>query len=213
MQLRLLTWQQQTVRRKGIPVVLCFEGPDAAGKGGAIKRFVEKLDPRGFHVIPVGAPEGPERTHHYLWRFWTGLPAHGQIVIFDRSWYGRVLVERIEGFCTKPEWQRAYDEINAFEKGLVNAGTQVYKFFLHIDKKEQLRRFQEREQNPYKRWKIGKEDWRNRKHWDAYEACFEEMFSKTDTKVCPWTILPANSKRYARLGVIQTVLDAQSKYR
>ena len=208
LQLKLLNWQQR-IREKGSPVVLCFEGWDAAGKGGAIKRFVGALDPRGYNVVPVAAPTGPEITHHYLWRFWTQLPAKGQIVIFDRSWYGRVLVERIEGFCSKQAWQRAYDEINEFEKTLVQGGAQVYKFFLHIDKKEQLQRFHEREKNPFKTWKITKDDWRNRKKWDQYEKCYEEMFEKTSTKICPWTIVPSNCKRFSRIQVIRTVLDAQ----
>ena len=202
-----MDWQQR-VREEGVPVVICFEGWDAAGKGGAIKRFVEKLDPRGYVVVPIAAPTGPEATHHYLWRFWTRMPEKGQIVIFDRSWYGRVLVERVEGFCSKPAWQRAYGEINEFEKTLVDEGTRMFKFFLHIDKKEQLQRFHEREKSPYKKWKITPDDWRNRKKWDKYEACYEDMFEKTDTKTAPWTIVPANCKRFARLAVIKTVLNA-----
>ncbi len=208
LQLKLLGWQQH-MRKKGLPVVLCFEGWDAAGKGGVIKRFVNKLDPRGYVVVPIAAPKGPEATHHYLWRFWSRLPERGQIVIFDRSWYGRVLVERVEGFCSKPDWKRAYAEINEFEKTLVDSGMQVYKFFLHIDKHEQLKRFQEREKDPYKTWKITAEDWRNRKKWKEYEVCYEEMFEKTSTKTCPWQLVPSNCKRFSRVHVIQTVLNAQ----
>lgn len=208
LQLKLLDWQFQ-IRKKGVPVVICFEGWDAAGKGGAIKRLVEKLDPRGYVVVPVGPPEGPEATHHYLWRFWTRMPEKGQIVIFDRSWYGRVLVERIEGFCSKDAWQRAYGEINEFEKILVDGGTQMFKFFLHIDKKEQLKRFKDREKDPYKQWKITGDDWRNRKKWDEYAACYEDMFAKTSTRTAPWTIVPSNCKRFSRMAVVRTVLDSR----
>ena len=155
-----------------------MEGWDAAGKGGAIKRVTEHLDPRGFQVNPIGAPAPHEKRYHYLQRFWRKLPQYGQITIFDRSWYGRVLVERVEGFATKEEWTRAYDEINDFEKLLTDDHYIIGKFFYHISKDEQLKRFKDRENNPLKRWKITDEDWRNREKWDEYVEAMEEMFEK-----------------------------------
>jgi polyphosphate kinase 2 (PPK2 family) len=199
---------QQVIREKNVPVLLATEGWDAAGKGGAIKRLTERLDPRGFHVIPVGAPNQVEMAHHYLWRFWTQLPSRGRILIFDRSWYGRVLVERVENLCLEKAWKRAYEEINDFERTLVDAGTVLCKFWLHISKKEQLKRFREREKNPFKRWKITENDWRNRRRWDSYQKAAEEMFEKTSTEYSPWILVEAEHKWYARVKVADTVAAA-----
>jgi polyphosphate kinase 2 (PPK2 family) len=193
------------------PVVAVFEGWDAAGKGGAIKRLTEKLDPRGYVVYPIAAPAGEDKTHHYLYRFWRRLPERGQIAIFDRSWYGRVMVERIEGFCTEEEWKRAYREINQFERQLADFGTIILKFWMHISNEEQLRRFQERQDTPYKTWKLTDEDWRNRDKWDKYEAAVEEMLLKTSTVTAPWTIVEGNNKWWARVRVLRTVVDTLSR--
>jgi polyphosphate kinase 2 (PPK2 family) len=188
------------------PVVMVFEGWDAAGKGGAIQRLTEKLDPRGYVVVPIKAPEGDEREHHYLWRFWRRLPEAGQISIFDRSWYGRVMVERVEGFCTEAEWRRAFSEINQFERQLMDFGMILFKFWLQISQDEQAKRFKEREGTPYKAWKLTDEDWRNRGKWDQYERAVEDMLIKTSTPAAPWTIVEANDKYHARLKVLETVV-------
>ena len=193
------------------PVALVFEGWDAAGKGGAIKRLTERLDPRGYVVYPIAAPAGEDQTHHYLYRFWRRLPERGQIAVFDRSWYGRVMVERVEGFCTEAEWKRAYREINQFERQLVDFGAVIFKFWVHISKDEQLRRFQERENTPYKAWKLTAEDWRNREKWDLYEGAVEEMLLKTSTVTAPWTIVEGTDKAWARVKVLKTVVDTLSK--
>lgn len=193
------------------PVVMVFEGWDAAGKGGAIKRVTERLDPRGYMVHSIAAPKGDDAEHHYLWRFWRRLPEAGQIAIFDRSWYGRVMVERIEGFCTQAEWQRAYREINAFERQLVDYGTVLFKFWMHISKDEQLRRFEERAADPIKQWKLTDEDWRNREKWDLYYDAVEEMLLKTSTHLAPWTIVEGNDKHYARVKVLRTLVNDLSK--
>ncbi|UCF63614.1 MAG: phosphate--AMP phosphotransferase [bacterium] len=192
---------------KRIPVVLIYAGWDAAGKGGNIRRLVNSLDPRGYEVIPISAPNDIEKAHHYLWRFWIKIPKAGHIAIFDRSWYGRVLVERIEGFCSEAEWRRAYQEINEMEEQLTNFGTILIKFWLHIDKDEQLRRFKEREKIPYKNWKITEEDWRNREKWDQYEAAIDEMLQRTSTLYAPWTIVESNCKWYARIKTLSTVIN------
>lgn len=192
-----------------IPVVLAFEGWDAGGKGGAIKRLTQCLDPRGYVVNPVSAPVGEERTHHYLWRFWTKFPKAGHIAIFDRSWYGRVMVERIEGFCSESEWKRAYGEINDMERQLVEDGAVVLKFWLHISKDEQERRFKERQEDPAKQWKITDEDWRNRAKWDEYEKAVDEMITRTN--MVPWTIVAGNDKYYARIYVLRNVVSALKK--
>ncbi len=197
--------------RLRIPVVLGFEGWDAAGKGGAIRRLTSHLDPRGYKVCPTASPNDEERAHHYLWRFWNNIPKAGHIAIFDRTWYGRVMVERIEGFCTETEWRRAYQEINEMEQHLVNAGAVVLKFWLHIDKDEQERRFNDRLKNPDKQWKITDEDWRNREKWDRYEEAVNEMLEKTSTKAAPWVLVEGNSKYYARVKVLETVVDALEK--
>jgi AMP-polyphosphate phosphotransferase len=185
-----------------------FEGWDAAGKGGAIKRMTALMDPRGYKVWPIAAPGEEERAHQYLYRFATRMPPKGTIAIFDRSWYGRVLVERVEGFCTEKEWARAYDEINAFERMHTEDGVTVVKFFLHIDRETQLQRFKERERDPVKNFKIGTDDWRNRKRWPEYMEAYQDMFDRTHRPDAPWIIVPANDKRYARLQVLQAAITA-----
>jgi polyphosphate kinase 2 (PPK2 family) len=205
-QVRLLGLQQ-ALRNSDHAVLVAFEGWDAAGKGGVIKRMTAPLDPRGFRVYSIGPPTDEEKRHQYLWRFWNHIPAVGEIVIFDRSWYGRVLVERVEGFCCNNDWQRAYSEINCFEEQLADAGVLVLKFWLHISDEEQLARFRAREQDPLKSWKIGSEDWRNRGKRPQYLKAAEEMFRKTDTKTCPWRIVPAEHKWYGRIECLQTVVQ------
>ncbi len=196
------------IYRKRIPVVLAFEGWDAAGKGGAIKRLTSSLDPRGYAVFPTSSPNDVEKKHHNLWRFWNNMPKAGHIAIFDRTWYGRVMVERIEGFCTENEWKRAYQEINEMESHLYNSGAIVLKFWLHIDKDEQKKRFDERTNTPEKQWKITDEDWRNREKWDKYEVCVDEMLLKTSTIHAPWIVVEADSKYYARIKILETVVNA-----
>jgi polyphosphate kinase 2 (PPK2 family) len=193
------------------PVALLFEGWDAAGKGGAIKRLTQRLDPRGYVVQPIAAPAGEDKEHHYLYRFWRRLPEAGQVTIFDRSWYGRVLVERVEHFCTEAEWTRAYSEINQFERQLVEFGTIVFKFWLHLSQEEQLKRFEERQHTPYKAFKLTPEDWRNRENWGAYVQAVDDMVLKTSTPRAPWTVVEANDKYHARLKVLTTVVDKLSQ--
>ena len=197
--------------RLRIPVVIGFEGWDAGGKGGAIKRLTSNLDPRGYRVNPTAAPNDIEKVHHYLWRFWNNVPKAGHIAVFDRTWYGRVMVERIEGFCSEAQWRRAYQEINEMESHMANAGAVVLKFWLHIDKDESERRFKERQANPAKQWKITDEDWRNREKWDQYEEAVNEMLIRTSTTYAPWIVVEGNDKRYARVKVLQTVVDALEK--
>jgi polyphosphate kinase 2 (PPK2 family) len=192
------------------PVIMVFEGWDAAGKGGAIRRITEKIDPRGFVVYPIAAPKGDDATHHYLWRFWRRLPEVGQIAIFDRTWYGRVMVERIEGFCSEDEWKRAYREINYFERQLVDFGTILFKFWLHISPEEQLRRFESRKGDELREWKLTEEDWRNREKWGVYEAAVNEMLLKTSTITAPWTVVEGDSKPYARIKILKTIVDKLS---
>ena len=189
-------------------MVAVFEGWDAGGKGGAIRRLTRGLDARDYRVVPIAAPTEDERAHHYLWRFWRYLPRRGRITIFDRSWYGRVLVERVEGFAAEDEWRRAYSEINDFEAQLTDFGTVLLKFWLHITPDEQLRRFEERQGIGYKQWKITDEDWRNREKWALYESAVQDMVERTSTSAAPWTLVEGNSKRYARLKVLRTVCDA-----
>lgn len=196
------------IYRRRIPVVLGFEGWDAGGKGGAIKRLTSHLDPRGYQVCPTAAPNDIEKKHHYMWRFWNRVPKAGHIAIFDRTWYGRVMVERIEGFCSEEEWKRAYQEINEMEAHMANAGAVVLKFWLQIDKDEQERRFKERMDNPEKQWKITDEDWRNREKWDQYESAVNEMLVRTSTTYAPWIVVEGNCKYYARVKVLRTVVDA-----
>jgi polyphosphate kinase 2 (PPK2 family) len=195
---------QFKVRDENLRVVVLFEGWDAAGKGGAIKRLTNPMDPRGFKVYSISAPSEYEKARHYLWRFWTRLPARGEVVIFDRSWYGRVLVERIEKFASKEEWKRAYEEINNFEKMIADDGTIILKYFIHISKDEQKKRFEDRETNPLKKYKIGKDDFRNRSHWDEYLQAYEDMFEKTNSAYAPWNIISGNNKDYARIKIIKT---------
>jgi len=194
-----------------VPAVVVFCGWDAAGKGGCIKRLVQSMDPRGYEVIPIAAPNPTELAQHYLWRFWKKMPHRGKIAIFDRSWYGRVMVERVEGFCSNAEWQAAYTEINEMEAHLSKFGTKVIKFWLHIDKQTQLQRFKDRENTPFKNWKITSEDWRNREKWELYEESVNEMIQNTDTKAARWNIIPANCKLNARVAVLNTVIDGLSK--
>ena len=196
---------------KRVPVVLAFEGWDAGGKGGAIKRLTQAMDPRGYEVVPTASPNDIEKAHHYLWRFWEKIPKAGHMAIFDRTWYGRVLVERIEGFATEEEWSRAYTAINNMEEQFTNAGYIVLKFWMHIDKDEQERRFHERENTPEKQWKITDEDWRNRARWDEYEKAVDEMIVRTSTEDAPWIVVEGNSKYYARIKVLETVVEALEK--
>ena len=188
-------------------VVIVFKGMDASGKGGTIKRLTERIDPRGYVVWPISAPSGEDKERHYLYRFWRRLPEQGQIAIFDRSWYGRVLVERLEGYCTEEDWRRAYSEINQFERQLTDFGTIIFKFWMHISKQEQLRRFRERVRTNYKTWKITDEDWRNRGKWEDYIAVAEEMLLKTSTPDSPWTLVEANDKYFARIKSLRTVAE------
>jgi polyphosphate kinase 2 (PPK2 family) len=207
LQLKLLnlTRELSECRRS---LIVVFEGPDAAGKGGAIKRIAERLDPRLLRVHSIVKPTGEEDQHHYLWRFWNKLAPYGQTVIFDRSWYGRVLVERVEEFATEKEWKRAYGEINDFEQLLSEDGAIIIKIYLHVSKDEQLLRFKRREADPYKHWKINDEDWRNRRKWDQHNEAAEDMFEKTSTENAFWTVVAANYKWFARLKVLKTVVDA-----
>lgn len=189
-------------------LVAVFEGNDAAGKGGAIRRVAAALDPRQYRIVPIAAPTEEERAQPYLWRFWRHIPARGKFTVFDRSWYGRVLVERVEGFCEPADWLRAYGEINDFEEQLTNAGVVLVKFWLAIDEEEQFRRFKEREQIAFKRFKITDEDWRNREKWGEYRDAVGDMVDRTSTSIAPWTLVEANDKRFARVKVLRTINDA-----
>ena len=191
-----------------LPVVIAYEGWDAGGKGGNIRRLTAHLDPRGYSVIPIAAPTGDEIQHHYLWRFWKHLPKAGHLTIFDRSWYGRILVERIEGFCTEAEWRRAFQEIREFEQQLANFGAVILKFWLHISPEEQLRRFEDRKENEYKRYKLTEEDLRNREKWDVYREAVVDMLRYTSTTYAPWTIVEGNSKQWARVKTLRTTCEA-----
>jgi polyphosphate:AMP phosphotransferase len=202
-----LSGLQRKAADRGVSTVLVFEGWDAAGKGGAIRRVTAALDARNYQVIQIAAPTDEERAHHYLWRFWRHLSRAGRVTVFDRSWYGRVLVERVEGFATEREWSRAYSEINQFEDQLVDHGIVLVKFWLHITPDEQLRRFKERQKIEWKRWKITDEDWRNRKQWPAYELAVNDMIERTSTRLAPWTLVEANDKAFARIKVLKTVCD------
>ena len=205
--------QQDLFRRqirlwqKGQRAIVVFEGWDAAGKGGVIRRLTYEMDPRGFKVWPIGPPKDEEPRYPFLWRFWKEVPGLGGMALFDRSWYGRVLVERVEGFCREADWMRAYAEINEFEEHLARHGVVLAKFWLAISKDEQLRRFKEREATGFKRFKITKEDWRNRDRWDAYEAAVCDMVDRTSTDVAPWTLVAANDKLHARLEVLRAVCE------
>lgn len=199
------------VYRKKIPVIIAYEGWDAAGKGGNIKRITEALDPRDYVVEPIASPEPHEKARHYLWRFWTRLPKTGHITVFDRTWYGRVMVERLEGFCSENDWQRAYNEINEFEKELKDWGAVIIKFWVQIDKDTQLARFNDRQNTPEKQWKITDEDWRNREKWDLYETAIDEMIAKTGTSFAPWHILESVDKKYARIKALKIVIEEIKK--
>jgi len=192
--------------RKRIPLIIAYEGWDAAGKGGNIKRIASALDPRGYEVFPIASPTPDEKQRHFLWRFYNRLPRTGHIAIFDRTWYGRVMVERLEGYCSENDWQRAFNEMNEFEKDLVDWGAIVIKFWVQIDKDTQLARFTERQNTPEKQWKITDEDWRNREKWDLYETAIDEMIAKTSTEFAPWFILESNDKKYARIKALETVI-------
>ena len=194
-----------------IPVILCYEGWDAAGKGGNIRRVAYPLDPRGVDVHPIASPEPHELNRQFLWRFWTRLPRSGHICIFDRTWYGRVMVERLEGFCSEKDWQRAYNEINEFERTLTDWGAVVMKFWIHIDQDTQLARFTDRQNTPEKQWKITDEDWRNREKWPEYEVAVDEMLQKTSTKNAPWYIIESNDKKYARIKTLRLIVKTLEK--
>ena len=197
-------------KQLGVSTILVFEGWDAAGKGGIIRRITAALDARDFQVIPIAAPTDEESAHHYLWRFWRHLSRAGRVTIFDRSWYGRVLVERVEGYAGEPEWRRAYSEIRDFEEQLVGHGIVLCKFWIHVSNDEQLRRFEERRDTPYKRWKLTDEDWRNRERWDDYELAVNDMVERTSTSRAPWTLVEGNDKRFARLKVLTTINERLS---
>lgn len=204
-QMRLLLIQRWMFENRR-EAVLVFEGWDAAGKGGSIRRVIERLDPRGYVVHPIGAPKPDEKAVHYLQRFWQRMPQAGSIAIFDRSWYGRVMVERVEGFCTRDAWKRAYEEINSFERMLTDDGVPVVKLFLHISKKEQLKRFKSRKDDPFKNWKITDEDWRNRAKWGKYEDAVNEMLLRTSTRSAPWYGIASEHKWFGRVQVAETVV-------
>ena len=201
---------QRRAQEKDVSTIVVFEGQDAAGKGGAIRRITAALDARSYQVIPIAAPTDEERAHHYLWRFWRHLSRAGRLTIFDRSWYGRVLVERVEGFATREEWMRAYSEINEFEEQLVAHGIVLVKCWVHITFDEQLRRFKEREKTRHKQWKLTDEDWRNRGKWRDYEQAVNDMVERTSTRTAPWTLVEGNDKNFARLKVLRTVCDRLS---
>ncbi|MBT8479430.1 MAG: polyphosphate:AMP phosphotransferase [Gemmatimonadetes bacterium] len=198
----------RVARERGRSTILVFEGWDAAGKGGAIRRITPALDSRDYQIVSTAAPTAEENDHHYMWRFWRHLPGAGRFLIFDRSWYGRVLVERVEGFADQDEWLRAYEEINDFEAQLVEHGSIVVKYWIHITREEQDRRFQAREETPYKRWKLTDEDWRNRERWQAYDVAVDDMVRLTGTPIAPWHLIEGNDKRYARVRVLDILCDA-----
>jgi polyphosphate kinase 2 (PPK2 family) len=206
LQLRLVTAGLIGDGRLGPPICVVMEGWDAAGKGGAIRRMLAPLDVRHYKVAYFSKPTAVEKAHSFLWRFYPDLPGAGDLTVFDRSWYGRVLVERIEGFATKEEWGRAYEEIVEFERSLTHDGVVMIKFWLHISHEEQARRFESRAEDPLRAWKLGAEDWRNREKRPAYEAAVTDMLAKTHAELAPWEVVPAESKRYARVRVIESVI-------
>jgi polyphosphate kinase 2 (PPK2 family) len=206
LQLRLINGGQVTDGRLGPPVCVLFEGWDASGKGGAIKRLVAPLDPRHVRVASFSAPTPDEKRHHFLGRFYPALPGWGGMAVFDRSWYGRVLVERVEGYATEEQWRRAYEEISGFERSLALEGMVLVKIWLHISHDEQLRRFERREADPLKRWKLGPDDWRNRGKRVEYEAALQDMLAFTNHALGPWDVIPAEDKHYTRVKVLETVL-------
>jgi AMP-polyphosphate phosphotransferase len=208
LRLRLILGGQIGEQKIGPPLCCVFEGWDASGKGGAIKRLAAPLDPRFVRVSQFAAPTYDEKRHHFLWRFWSKLPGWGGMAVFDRSWYGRVLVERVEGFATKEQWSRAYTEIVEFERTLVHEGMIMVKFWMHVSADEQLRRFEDRSVDPLRQWKLTDEDWRNREKRPAYEAAVEEMLERCDPTWAPWHVIPGNNKHYARLAVVEAVCEA-----
>jgi polyphosphate kinase 2 (PPK2 family) len=208
MHLRLLLGGQIGPGEIGPPLCVVFEGWDASGKGGVIKRLVDHLDPRHVRVVQFAAPTYDEKRHHFLWRFWPVLPGWGGMAVLDRSWYGRVLVERVEGFASEEAWRRAYKEIVDFETTLAAEGMILVKFFLHTSPEEQLRRFESRRRDPYRAWKLTEEDWRNRQKRAEYEAAVDDMLERTETPAGPWHVVPAEDKRYARVAVVRTVCEA-----
>jgi len=210
LQLELLHYQR-ILKESKRTLIFVFEGPDAAGKGGVIKRLAEKLDPRQVRVYSIIKPTPEEMNHPYLWRFWTKIPQSGEIAVVDRSWYGRLMVERVEKFATEDEWSRAYDEINNFEKYLTDNGAILMKFYLHISKDEQLRRFRSREADPYKHWKINDEDWRNRRKWNVHNQASEDAFAKTSTQWAPWEVLGSNYKWWMRVAVMRKIIKRLDK--
>jgi polyphosphate kinase 2 (PPK2 family) len=204
--LRLTLGGQIGTKEIGPPVCVLFEGWDASGKGGAIKRLVSQIDPRHVRVVSFAAPTADEKRHHFLWRFWPVLPGWGGMAVLDRSWYGRVLVERVEGFATREQWLRAYDEINGYERSLTDEGMILIKIWMHISAAEQLRRFERRAADPLKQWKLTDDDWRNRDKRPEYEQAVEDMLARTDRPYARWNLIEAESKRYARVKVIDTVI-------
>ncbi len=210
LQEKLGTLQCRLFKEK-IPLIVALEGWDAAGKGGNILRLTENLDPRGYRVVPISAPNDIELKHHYLWRFYTKLPRAGHVAIFDRTWYGRVLVERVENITQPADWRRAFTEINETEEMLIDAGSILVKIWLQIDKETQLKRFQERETDEHKKWKITPDDWRNREKWDQYELAIEEMLMRTSSRKAPWTVVESNDKYYSRIKVLKTVIETVEK--
>ena len=211
LQLELLR-QHLAFYKENRRAIIVFEGTDASGKGGAIRRLIRHLDPRSAHVWPIGAPDEHEKQHHYLQRFWKKLPTSGEITIFDRSWYGRVLVERVEEFCLEAEWQRAYREINEFERQLADDGVIIIKFFLHLSKSEQYQRLVDRIREPTKRWKITRSDLVSRQYWDKYQQAYQDMLRETSTAAAPWYVVPADDKDAARLQTLQIVRDTLNNY-
>jgi AMP-polyphosphate phosphotransferase len=209
--LRLLLGGQIGPKELGPPLCVVFEGWDASGKGGAIQRLVSELDPRHVRVAQFAAPTHDEKRHHFLWRFWPKLPGWGGMAVLDRSWYGRVLVERVEGFASVDAWQRAYSEIVDFETTLAAEGMILVKFWMHVSPEEQLRRFEKRRDDPYKTWKLTDEDWRNREKRDAYEEAVEEMLARTECPAAPWHVVAADDKRWARVDVVRTVARAMEQ--
>lgn len=205
LEIEYLAWQ---CYQNQISNIIVFEGWDAAGKGGVIRRLIPTLDAKLYRVIQISAPTKLELSHHYLWRFWQHIPKDGKITIYDRSWYGRVLVERVEGFAAEQEWSRSYHEINEFEQQLIDHGTAINKFWLHISDEEQLKRFEERKRIEYKKHKITDEDWRNREKREEYKTAVHDMVAKTSTEYAPWHIIPANSKNFARIKVLKIIRDS-----
>ena len=205
LRLRLHLGGQTNDGKIGPGLLVVIEGSDAGGKGGAVRRIVERLDPRHFDVYAYAKPTEREKRHHFLWRFWSKVPGLGGFCVFDRSWYGRVLVERVEGFATEAEWRRAYHEIVEFERSLVAEGVILVKFWLQVSKEEQLARFENRRDDPFRRWKLNDEDWRNRDKWDQYTEAIEDMFAKTDHDLAPWDVVSGEQKKWARVAVLETL--------